>query len=432
MARYIHASLIGFVVICALTSADWPRFRGPGGLGISEDGDLPVKWSENNGIAWKIELPGSGSSSPIVSGGRVFVTCFSGYGVDGRNGGADQLRRLLLCADLESGEILWTASDKSRHDVTRAGGFGVREHGYASSTPVTDGERVYAFFGTTGVVAYDVSGKEIWRAEVGGDPATDRFGSASSPILYKDLLIVPATVESEAIIAFDTSTGKEKWKAPATGYGGAWTTPILVDTGKRQELVVSLPDEVWGLNPENGKLRWYAESSISGGAVCPSTVAENGVIYAIGGRAGRAIAVRAGGRGDVTKSHVAWSASTGSYVPSPVAYRGHLYWANDRGIVYCLDAKTGAIVFRERLEDAGGVYASIHAAGDRLYVVSRRRGTFVLAAKPEFKLLAHNELAAGNSDFSASPAASAGRLLLRSSRFLYCIGGQSTESSGEN
>ena len=285
------------------------------------------------------------------------MTCFSGYGVKGQDDNADQLLRLLVCAELDSGKILWTASDRSRHGVTRAGGFGVVEHGYASSTPVTDGERVYAFFGTTGVVAYDFSGKEVWRAEVGGDPATDRFGSASSPILYKDLLIVPATVESEAIIAFDVTTGKEKWKAAATGYGRAWTTPILVDTGERQELVVSLPDEIWGLNPENGKLRWYAESSISGGAVCPSTVVENGVIYAIGGRSGRAIAIRAGGRGDVTKSHVAWSVSSGSYVPSPVAYRGHVYWANDRGIVYCLDAKTGEIVFRERLEDA--VYTSL-------------------------------------------------------------------------
>ena len=141
--------------------------------------------------------------------------------------------------------------------------------------------------------------------------------------------------------------------------------------------------------------------------------------------AGRAVAIRAGGRGDVTKSHVAWSVSSGSYVPSPVAYKGHVYWANDRGIVYCLDAKTGETAFRERLEDVGGVYASIHVAGERLYVVTRRRGTFVLAAKPEFKLLAHNELASDNSDFSASPAVSAGRLLLRSNRFLYCIGGRS-------
>ena len=143
------------------------------------------------------------------------------------------------------------------------------------------------------------------------------------------------------MIAYDKKSGKEKWRAEATGYGRSWTTPILVDAaGGRQELVISLPDEIWGLNPENGKLRWYFESRISGGAVCPSVIMDKGVIYATGGRSGRTVAVRLGGRGEITGTHSAWTSDAGSYVPSPVAHNGHLYFVTDRGIAYCLDQKT--------------------------------------------------------------------------------------------
>lgn len=424
MTRILHVLLIGLAVTCVLTGADWPRFRGPGGLGISESEKLPVKWSESDGVAWKTELPGPGSSSPIVAGNRVFVTCYTGYGVEGASGSPEQLERLIVCADLDTGKILWRASEKSRHSVTRAGNFGLREHHYASHTPVTDGERVYAFLGSSGVVAYDLSGKRLWQAEVADDPGTAGFGSASSPILYQDVVIVPATVESEAIVAFDRKTGKETWRATASGYGGSWTTPILVDAaGGAKELVISLPDEVWGLNPENGKLRWYAATRISGGAVCPSVISHRDLVVATGGRSGRMVAIRLGGRGELTGSHIAWTASVGSYVPSPVAHDGHIYWVNDRGIAYCLDGKTGETAYRSRLGDDVGVYASILLGGGHLYVVTRRSGTFVLATGPEFKLIARNELPSDGSDFNGSPAAVADRLILRSNRFLYCVGG---------
>ena len=165
-------------------------FEVQGVAGTSGDSDLPVKWSETEGIAWKTKLPGPGSSSPIVSGKRVFVTCYSGYGVDGQSGSPNELERLTICADLSTGKILWEASETSRHRVTRAGSFGLRDHHYASHTPVTDGERVYTFLGSSGVVAYDFAGKKVWEAEVSKDPGTDGFGSAASPILYRDVVIV--------------------------------------------------------------------------------------------------------------------------------------------------------------------------------------------------------------------------------------------------
>jgi outer membrane protein assembly factor BamB len=296
-------------------------------------------------------------------------------------------------------------------------------HGYASSTPAADGERVYAFFGRTGVVAFDYEGKEAWRAEVAPDPRTNGFGTASSLLVVKDLVIVPASVECEAIVAFDRKTGKEAWRSPAAGYGGWWSTPILVEPpGGRPEIVVSVPGELWGLNPENGKLRWHSEASPDRNS-CPSPVAAGGIVYAVNGRQSPgAVAVRLGGRGDVTKTHVAWNVRAGSYLGSPVVHEGHLYWVNDQGVAHCYRADTGAEVYRQRLEDAGGVYASAVLAEGKLYVVTKRNGTFILDARPEFRQLAVNKLAADTSDFNASPAVSGGKVYLRSNRYLYAIG----------
>ena len=188
----------------------------------------------------------------------------------------------------------------------------------------------------------------------------------------------------------------------------------------RKDLVIAVTDEVWGLNPDTGKLRWHVITE-HGQPICPSVIARDGIIYAIGGRSGRAIAVRAGGKGDVTKTHVVWTANVGAYVPSPVIHDGHLYWVNDRGIFHCLNAETGKVVHKRRLSAAREVYASAVLADGNLFV-SRENGTFVLAARPEFEQLAQNEFKSDASIFNASPAMTKGRLLLRSNEFLYCIG----------
>jgi len=418
---------LAFLAIClsptVMEGSDWPRFRGPNGSGSSDAKSLPERWSETEGVLWKANLPGPGSSSPIVSKGRIFVTAYSGYGTERGGGGRQEdLKRHVVAIDAASGKIVWDKSIESKLPEEPYQGIGVPNHGYASATPAADGERVVAYFGRSGVVAYDFEGKELWRAAVAPDPRTHGFGTASSPVIWRDLVIVSAGIECEAIVAFDKKTGAEKWRSPAPGYGSFWGTPIIVDAGERQELVVSAPQELWGINPENGKLRWYT-NGVPDQNLCTSPIQAGGMIYVVGGRGrGGALAVRPGGKGDVSETHVKWRASVASYVTSPVVHGEHMYGVDDRGIAYCLKLDTGEEVYRSRIDGANGVYASLLAADGKLYCVSRRNGTFVLPAEPRFEVIAKNVLASDNGDFNASPVAVDGRLYLRSDRALYAIG----------
>lgn len=405
-----------FLVCGFLSSAqagDWLQFRGPGGLGTSNETGLPERWDRTNGMVWKTDLPGAGSSSPIIVGDRVFVTCFT-------DPGGAKLARHLICVDRKNGKILWDKSLPGKNNEDSWSGF-LREHGYTSSTPASDGKNVYVFYGKAGVLGYDLEGKQLWHADVGDGSDFRGWGTASSPILYKDKVIVNAGTEGDAIIALDKMTGKEVWRAKAENARGSWGTPTLVDlpSGK-QELVLGVPFEVWGLNPDTGKLRWYAEA-VNAEAMCTSVVAHDGVVYVIGGRQGGAAAIKAGGAGDVTKSNVLWKASTGSYVTSPVYHDGHLFWVSDRGVAVCLDAKTGEVIYEKRVEGASNLYASVTAADGKFYAVTRRGGTLVLSDKPDFAVISLNDLG-DSSDFNASPAVSNGRLYLRSNKALYCLG----------
>jgi outer membrane protein assembly factor BamB len=388
---------------------------------------VPLVWSDSKNLKWKTPLPGPGSSSAIVSGSRVFITCYSGYAINPESpGDTENLRRHLLCVDRSDGSVLWSKSIEPILPEDLCRGY-IASHGYASNTPVTDGERVYVFFGKTGVLAFDFDGTQLWQVNVGGESSVKGWGSGASPILYKDLVIVNAAEESESIRAFDKMTGKEVWRAEAAGLQLSYGTPLVVELdADRQELVVAVPWELWGLNPDTGKLTWYAESNLEQN-VAPSVVAENGIIYAFGGFTKASIAIRAGGKGDVTQTNVLWSSRYGSYVPSPVVLDGNLYWVNEEGIAHCADSETGEMVYRERLAQTGGsrggrtFYASAVLAGKRLYYVGRTGGTFVLAAKPQFEQLARNQFASDDSDFHGSPAISDGQIFLRSNKYLYCI-----------
>lgn len=418
--------LFSVVVTRPLASADWPQFRGPDGLGVSDDNSVPLVWSDSKNLKWKTPLPGSGSSSPIVSGSRIFVTCYSGYGVEADSSGSpENLRRHLVCVNRSDGSILWSKSTRAVLPEDPCRGY-IAGHGYASNTPVTDGQQVYVFFGKTGVLAFDFEGNQLWQVNVGAESSVKGWGSGASPILYKELLIVNAAEESESIRAFDKMTGKELWRAEAAGLELSYGTPLVVDLdAERKELVVAVPWELWGLDPDTGKLNWYAESNLDQN-VAPSVVAENGIVYAFGGFSKGSIAIRAGGKGDVTQTNVLWSSRYGSYVPSPIILQGNLYWVNEDGIAHCADAETGEVIYRERLARTGGFggrtfYASPVLAGKRLYYVSRTGGTFVLAAKPQFEQLARNQFDSDDSDFNGSPAISDGQVFLRSNRYLYCI-----------
>ncbi len=434
-----HYRRLALVLFCALAgysalAADWRQFRGPGGLGTSAEKGLPIEWSSQKNIVWKTKLPGPGGSSPVTVGKRVYLTCYTGYALNPKQPGqmAD-LRRHLLCLDRDSGKIRWTKEFLPvlpEHKYQGEGSY----HGYSSSTPVTDGEHLYVFFGKSGVFCFDLNGKERWHVLVG--TGIDRWGSGASPLLYKDLLIVNASVESGSLVALDKRTGKEVWRAPKTGkragkkgwqtprIGSAWNTPVLVTapSGER-ELAISIQNWILAFNPDTGEELWHAEGVHR--YVCPSVIAHDGVVYAIGG-GHTSLAVKAGGRGDVTKTHVLWRKKKGSNVSSPVYHNGYLYWANDHGgLVNCQDATTGEFLYQQRLApDPGIIYASPVLVEGRLYYVSQHRGTFVVAAQPKFALLAHNVIADDKSRTNASPAVSDGQLLLRSDEYAYCIGKQ--------
>ena len=421
-------SLIAIATLAACLTrahaADWPRFRGADGSGVSAETGLPATWSDTQNVAWKVDLPGPGTSSPIVVGNRVFVTCYSGYGVDPAHPGDQKnLVRHVVCVNLTDGKLLWdkTVPATLPEDPYEGQLIG---HGYASNTPAADQDHVFAFFGKSGVVAFDNQGKQLWQTSVGTQSAMMGWGSAASLLLYKDLVIVNANAESQSIVALEKATGRQAWKADAKGYTGSWNTPVLVNKADgKQELIVFMPDEIWGLRPDDGALLWFCGAR---GAAIPGIVARDEIVYAIGGgpMGTGSEAIRIGGRGDVAASRVVWKKSFGSYVPSPIALGKNLYWADDKGFANCLNADTGEQIYHERIPKAGSIYASAVAADGKLYVVTRRNGTFVLPMGEQFKVLAQNRFASDTTDFNASPAISQGRLLLRSNRCLYCIAGK--------
>jgi outer membrane protein assembly factor BamB len=432
----------------------WNRFRGPNGSGISSDASpTPSRWAPDQNLRWKTQLPGPGSSSPIVIGSKVLVTCWSGYGTpEAETAEPSSLRRHLVCVDRESGQILWDRSIEAvlPEDIYQ-GMFA--EHGYASHTPTSDGHQVYAFFGKSGVVAFDMDGNERWRCDVGDGLDSRRWGSSSSPILYKDMVIITAAAEKRALIALDKESGKIRWQQKADGLESTWGTPILVPVDQeRTDLVIGVPFELWGFNPDNGEFRWYC-SGLDTDSFCSSVVADGSVIYAIEGRGGGSLALRAGGQDDVSKSHVLWSGRDRNRISTPVVYKDRLYFFSG-GIAHCLDAKTGKELFQGRLrrevEDelssgkasaegagrsgydnrrrgggggfGGQDYASPIIAGGLLYFQGRSGEMYVLEPSDSFQQVAVNRVSDDpDEDFSATPAADHGQIFIRSSRYLYCI-----------
>jgi len=382
---------------------------------------------------------------------RVYVTCWSGYASNRDDlGDIRKLRRHLVCLDRETGQVVWDQSVPATGPEENYRGM-FAENGYASHTPVSDGERIYAFFGKSGVVAYDFEGHSLWQTNVGQESDRRGWGSAASPVIHGNLVIVPATAESEALVALDKQTGKEVWRKEARGFAGTWGTPVLVQVDEtRTDLVLGVPNEIWGFDPATGKLRWFSEAMDSD-SFCSSVVTDGRVIYAVEGRAGGSIALRPGGQGDVSTTHVVWKGKHNSRITTPLLHEGRLYFIS-RGIANCLDAATGEKVYQSRLgsgesvagsadsgradgpasgrsRQAGGArggrggqdYSSPVAGDGKLFYVSRGGEIHVLALGPEFKQLATNRVTDDVEDFSGTPAIADGQLLIRSSRFLYCV-----------
>jgi outer membrane protein assembly factor BamB len=398
------------------------QFRGTQSSGIAEATDLPIEFDESKNLKWRCALPGPGSSSPIIVGDRVFVTCFTGYGVDS-NAGPNDLVRHLVCTSLASGEIQWTTPFKTEATPDRYQGY-IADHGYASSTPATDGERVFVFAGKSGVYAFDLEGKQLWRTSVGTDSAMNNWGSASSPVVFKRKVLVNASAESGKFYALNVEDGEVVWETNASAAYGSWATPVMAigDDG-RDEMIVNVPYEVWSLNPENGKLLWYSEAT-DRGPVNPTVVVKDKVVYALGSRGGQSAAIKLGGKGDIS-ANIVWRSRVNSYVPSPIAHGEYLYVVNDQGIMTCLNAKSGEEVYQSRLNGVEGrsaVYASPLLADGKIYIPCRRGGVVVVAAGAEFKQLARNVFKEDSSLFNACAAVVDNTLLIRSDKYLYRLG----------
>jgi hypothetical protein len=370
----------------------------------------------------------------------VFLTCYSGYGIDRRNpGNQNDLKRHLICLERANGSVLWERTVNAVLPEDEFAGAGVPEHGYASHTPVSDGANVYAFFGKSGVYAYDLDGNELWNQSVGTDSDDRRWGSASSPILVGELLIVPAIAESSSIVALDKRNGKEVWTQKAFGLNGSWSTPIVVRVDDdRSDLVIGVSGEVWGLNPANGKLRWFC-GNIPGDAFYSSLVEHGGMLFgAIGSRgSGGAFAIKSGGKGDVTDTHLTWTAREQNSYSSPLIFDGKMLFVSN-GIATALDVKNGNKLQQLRVNESGlpgnesgGTrqgggrggrdYSSPVIAADHCYYVKQNGSVFVYSIRPELKLVAVNRLNVESEAFSATPAIADGQIFIRSDKQLYCI-----------
>ena len=415
MPRFLLVFVCLLATLNQAQASDWPEFLGPGGTAHSTE-VVPTTWNESDNLTWKVNLPGSGSSSPIIVGDRIIVTCYVAEGTTPQ--------RQVLCFDKNTGEQLWSADFPIDYREDGYQGY-ITEHGYASNTPVTDGENVFVFLGKGGVHCLDLNGRKAWSVDVGKESSNRRWGSAASLVLFENMVIMNAAEESKAIMALDKNTGKVVWRQEAGMLELTYGTPRVVSTGDgNAELVISVPSEIWSLNPRTGKLNWFAESPMTGN-VSPSVIVDGDTVYSFGGyRASGSIAVRVGGDDDVTDSHVAWTNRSSSYVATPLLHEDRFYWIDDRGIAYCTSSKDGEVIYRERvnnLESGRPVYASPILIGDHVYVVTRRSGTLVYRPGDSFAPIAQNKFESDDSDFNASPAVSDGKLYLRSDQALYCV-----------
>jgi len=368
----------------------WPRWRGPSGQGQVAGVNYTDTWSATDHVAWRAAVPGVGHSSPIVWKDHVFLTTST----------EDGARMSMLAFDRASGRRLWETPIPSQ---------GV-EHIYpknsrASATPTTDGQRVYASFGTHGLFAFDFSGRIVWHAKVGD--LSNYHGSAGSPVLYKDRIFLYQDHDGTAtarsfVAAFDAATGKVRWKRDRIETVG-WGTPIVIQAGDHDELIVSSQRRVYGYNPDTGDELWTVRGNLF--EVIPTPVVGHGLVFCSSGRQGPTLAIRPGGKGDVTSTHVAWSSPKGSpFVPSGLVHGEHLYLVNDiQSILTVFEAKTGTVMYQDRLGEPmkEGFSSSPVAVGDKIFFTNDNGETFVVAAGPTFKLLRVNRL---NSRVLASPA----------------------------
>jgi len=403
------------LALCPLLSAtadNWPMWRGANGDGTCAESNLPEKWSMEENVAWKVALPDRGNSTPVVWGDKVFIT----QAIE-RQG-----KRLLLCFDKKTGKQLWDAGTIYKEpELTHS------TNPYCAASPATDGERVIVFFASAGVFCYDMSGQELWkRTDLGKQHHI--WGNGASPVLVGDRVFLNfGPGENTALYCFDKKTGKTLWQhqepGGASGEGdnkkwlGSWGDPLFRTTGGRDELLMSYPGRACAFDPATGKELWT-----SGGLtklVYNSPLFADGVMFAMSGYGGAALAVKTGGTGDVTVKNRVWHLPKVSQrIGSGVVHEGYHYILSDGGILECRDLKTGTMVFEERLK--GNNWSSLVLSADgKCYAANQIGDCFVFKASPKFELLATNSL---GEKIIGSIAVSDGQLFIRGYKNLWCIG----------
>ena len=428
------------LALSAMHAANWPQWHGPLGTGVTSETGLPVEWSRDQNVAWRAPLPGLGVSGPVVWGNRVFLTYQVGAGaLRGGNhpsfiqggspaaagelplGGArpssvdDKIAFVVAAFQASDGKALW------EHKVAAEGGLPEvhEKRNLAVSSPVTDGERVYAWFSNGQLVALDVTGKPAWSRHLGKEykPFDLEWGHASSPVLYQDkLLLLSYQASSACLLALDKRTGKEIWKTEQEKTAKSYSTPLVIEAASGPEVIVNSSERIEAFDPQSGKPLW--QYNLPHRFAVPMPVFHEGMIYLNRGyRSSPLLAIRPGGRGDITNSHVTWNVGAGApYVSSLVYSDGLLFYATEQGIATCIDAKTGERVWQERV---GGIYSASPVAADgKIYFFSETGDAVVFKPGRTPQVLARNKL---DGRIIASPAVSGGRIFVRTDGHLIAL-----------
>jgi len=422
----LSSVVLGMVLLpCVVSAENWPEWRGPRRDGTTVEKNLPLKWSATENVKWKTELPGPGNSTPIVWANQVFIT----QAIE------DEGKRLLISFDRTNGKKLWEkgtvfAEKEVSHETNPQ----------CSSSPATDGERVIAWFGSAGVFCYDLQGKELWKRNLGKHE--HEWGYAASPVIHGDLVFLNFGPGAQSfLVALNKKTGAEVWRYDIEekhykerkdgfagqddkGVTGTWSTPIIVKAEGREDLVMTVPDKMIGLDPKTGKEIWFCKGLNP--LIYTSPVFGEGLIVANGGFHGPDMAVRPGGKGDVTETHKVWEGGkTANRLGSAVIKDGYMFLPTMPGMAECIELKTGETIWNERIRGEGAkndTWSSMVLAGDNIYVMNQSGNTIVLKASPKFEIVGINSI--GSEMCNASVAVSERDIFIRTHENLWCVSGE--------
>ncbi len=411
----LHLSCFLILLSCAIQlragDGNWPRYRGADGSGHTDDKELPVNWAASD-VVWRTELDGVGQSSACVWGEKIFLT-------SAKKNDAGNVERSVVCLDRENGKVLW------QQVATTGGGEELHKmNTWATPSCATDGERVVAYFGPGGIHCFDLDGNKKWSRQLGDFPGD--WGIAASPIIVGQMVIQNCDAEGPSyLVALDKQSGEEIWKTkrPDLPKGG-WSTPIVIDTGERKELVLNGEFGVHGYDPQQGTDYWFCKSFNGRGAPIPAW--GHGLLYVVNGKPGDIYAVKPGGSGDVTATHMAWHTHRGGDrdLPSPMLVGNYVFAVSMKGIATMYDAETGKELWQKRL---GGSFSGPPIAANGLIYIQDEAGeTSVIRPGDDLDVVAKNSLGAADDEiFRSEPVPSHGQLFMRSNRAVYCVGKRS-------